>query len=166
MFTVNPPFCVFTVTLWLPPTAQKQAVGLILNCPLGVSVSATVAVCLLVLWRTGDLSAGPNDPGHQPPQTLTPASSNHFHRSVFFILWHLSPPPHPPVFRSRRRRFRESYISMVTWLSSTRLAVRWLNRAQNQSLLCVCEATTGACSEVRGRQVFGFLKYLFWSLNV
>uniref|UniRef100_A0A667YFY0 Uncharacterized protein n=1 Tax=Myripristis murdjan TaxID=586833 RepID=A0A667YFY0_9TELE len=39
------------------------------------------------------------------------------------------------------------YISMVTWVSSTRLAVRWLNRAQNQSVLCVCEATTGACSE-------------------
>uniref|UniRef100_A0A8C3ACI1 Uncharacterized protein n=1 Tax=Cyclopterus lumpus TaxID=8103 RepID=A0A8C3ACI1_CYCLU len=42
---------------------------------------------------------------------------------------------------------RASYISMVTWISSTRLAVRWLNRAQNQSVLCVCEATTGACSE-------------------
>uniref|UniRef100_A0A3B3Z5P2 Peptidase S9 prolyl oligopeptidase catalytic domain-containing protein n=1 Tax=Poecilia mexicana TaxID=48701 RepID=A0A3B3Z5P2_9TELE len=41
----------------------------------------------------------------------------------------------------------ENYISMVSWISSTRLAVRWLNRAQNQSVLCVCEATTGACSE-------------------
>uniref|UniRef100_A0A8C3G7P7 Uncharacterized protein n=1 Tax=Cyclopterus lumpus TaxID=8103 RepID=A0A8C3G7P7_CYCLU len=47
---------------------------------------------------------------------------------------------------------RASYISMVTWISSTRLAVRWLNRAQNQSVLCVCEATTGACSEVSGHQ--------------
>lgn len=37
---------------------------------------------------------------------------------------------------------------MVTWISSTRLAARWLNRVQNQSVLCVCEATTGACSEV------------------
>uniref|UniRef100_A0A665W652 Dipeptidyl-peptidase 6b n=1 Tax=Echeneis naucrates TaxID=173247 RepID=A0A665W652_ECHNA len=46
------------------------------------------------------------------------------------------------------------YISMVTWISSTRLAVRWLNRAQNQSLLCVCEATTGACSEVSTQQSF------------
>ncbi|KAL1020702.1 hypothetical protein UPYG_G00003540 [Umbra pygmaea] len=44
-------------------------------------------------------------------------------------------------------RTRDSYISMVTWIGSTRLAVRWLNRAQNQSELCVCEATTGACSE-------------------
>uniref|UniRef100_A0A3Q3XAT7 Inactive dipeptidyl peptidase 10-like n=1 Tax=Mola mola TaxID=94237 RepID=A0A3Q3XAT7_MOLML len=41
----------------------------------------------------------------------------------------------------------DSYISMVTWISSTRLAVRWLNRVQNHSVLCVCEATTGACSE-------------------
>ncbi|XP_068598933.1 inactive dipeptidyl peptidase 10 [Brachionichthys hirsutus] len=44
-------------------------------------------------------------------------------------------------------RASESYISMVTWISGTRLAVRWLNRVQNQSVLCVCEATTGACSE-------------------
>uniref|UniRef100_A0A7N6AUT0 Dipeptidyl-peptidase 6b n=1 Tax=Anabas testudineus TaxID=64144 RepID=A0A7N6AUT0_ANATE len=50
-------------------------------------------------------------------------------------------------------RARDRYISMVTWISSTRLAVRWLNRAQNQSFLCVCEATTGACSEVIGHYV-------------
>ncbi|KAG7281131.1 hypothetical protein CRUP_027668 [Coryphaenoides rupestris] len=48
----------------------------------------------------------------------------------------------PDSFRSR-----DGYVSMVTWISSTRLAVRWLNRSQNQSVLCVCEATTGACSE-------------------
>lgn len=40
---------------------------------------------------------------------------------------------------------------MVTWISSTRLAARWLNRVQNQSVLCVCEATTGACAEVSSR---------------
>uniref|UniRef100_A0A673CQR1 Dipeptidyl-peptidase 6b n=1 Tax=Sphaeramia orbicularis TaxID=375764 RepID=A0A673CQR1_9TELE len=51
-------------------------------------------------------------------------------------------------------RARDSYISMVTWISSTRLAVRWLNRAQNQSVLCVCEATTGACSEVSGHRLY------------
>uniref|UniRef100_A0AAX7UGC7 Dipeptidyl-peptidase 6b n=1 Tax=Astatotilapia calliptera TaxID=8154 RepID=A0AAX7UGC7_ASTCA len=51
-------------------------------------------------------------------------------------------------------RARDNYISMVTWISSTRLAVRWLNRAQNQSVLCVCEATTGACSEVSGHHLF------------
>ncbi|TKS76676.1 Inactive dipeptidyl peptidase 10 [Collichthys lucidus] len=55
-------------------------------------------------------------------------------------------------------RARDSYISMVTWISSTRLAVRWLNRAQNQSVLCVCEATTGACSEVNGHQSFRISK--------
>ncbi|TNN57217.1 Inactive dipeptidyl peptidase 10 [Liparis tanakae] len=51
----------------------------------------------------------------------------------------------------------DSYISMVSWISSTRLAVRWLNRAQNQSVLCVCEATTGACSEVSGPQSFSMV---------
>ena len=59
-----------------------------------------------------------------------------------------------PVYHFLHRLFRDSYISMVTWISSTRLAVRWLNRAQNQSVLCVCEATTGACSEVSGHQSF------------
>uniref|UniRef100_A0A8C4SAE4 Uncharacterized protein n=1 Tax=Erpetoichthys calabaricus TaxID=27687 RepID=A0A8C4SAE4_ERPCA len=44
--------------------------------------------------------------------------------------------------------FRECYIPMVMWISSTRLAVRWLNRAQNMSVLTICEATTGACVEV------------------
>ncbi|KAL4623688.1 inactive dipeptidyl peptidase 10-like isoform X1 [Arapaima gigas] len=48
----------------------------------------------------------------------------------------------PDSFKSRNY-----YISMVSWISSTRLAVRWVNRPQNQSVLCVCEATTGACSE-------------------
>uniref|UniRef100_A0A8C4SCW8 Uncharacterized protein n=1 Tax=Erpetoichthys calabaricus TaxID=27687 RepID=A0A8C4SCW8_ERPCA len=45
-------------------------------------------------------------------------------------------------------RNRECYIPMVMWISSTRLAVRWLNRAQNMSVLTICEATTGACVEV------------------
>lgn len=63
------------------------------------------------------------------------------------ILHFFSPaPPLPSHFL--HGLFRDSYISMATWISSTRLAVRWLNRIQNQSVLCVCEATTGACSEV------------------
>lgn len=58
--------------------------------------------------------------------------------------------------------FRDSYISMVTWISSTRLAVRWLNRAQNQSVLCVCEATTGACLEVSIRKpTHSFNRFFF-----
>ncbi|KAG7472006.1 hypothetical protein MATL_G00104060 [Megalops atlanticus] len=44
-------------------------------------------------------------------------------------------------------RTRSYYISMVKWVSSTQLVVRWLNRPQNQSVLSVCEATTGACLE-------------------
>uniref|UniRef100_UPI00398EE9F5 inactive dipeptidyl peptidase 10-like n=1 Tax=Pristiophorus japonicus TaxID=55135 RepID=UPI00398EE9F5 len=46
----------------------------------------------------------------------------------------------PESFRSR-----DYYITMGTWVSSTRVAVRWLNRAQNVSILTWCEATTGAC---------------------
>ncbi|KAG7236160.1 hypothetical protein INR49_001270 [Caranx melampygus] len=37
------------------------------------------------------------------------------------------------------------YITMVTWISNTHLAVRWLNRPQNSSLLTVCDATLGVC---------------------
>nr|XP_046167967.1 inactive dipeptidyl peptidase 10-like [Oncorhynchus gorbuscha] len=44
---------------------------------------------------------------------------------------------------------RGHYISMVKWTSGTRLAVRWLNRVQNQPVLSVCEATTGVCSQKR-----------------
>ncbi|MGH0187781.1 UNVERIFIED_CONTAM: hypothetical protein FKN15_026897 [Acipenser sinensis] len=44
-------------------------------------------------------------------------------------------------------RTREYYLSMVKWISSTSLAVRWLTRPQSQSALTICEATTGACLE-------------------
>ncbi|KAJ3595358.1 hypothetical protein NHX12_004662, partial [Muraenolepis orangiensis] len=40
---------------------------------------------------------------------------------------------------------REYYITMVKWTTSTKLAVNWLNRAQNNSILTLCEATTGVC---------------------
>uniref|UniRef100_A0A3Q3X219 Uncharacterized protein n=1 Tax=Mola mola TaxID=94237 RepID=A0A3Q3X219_MOLML len=40
---------------------------------------------------------------------------------------------------------REYYITMVTWATSTKLAVNWLNRAQNNSIMTLCEATTGVC---------------------
>ncbi|XP_077184682.1 inactive dipeptidyl peptidase 10-like isoform X2 [Paroedura picta] len=42
---------------------------------------------------------------------------------------------------------REYYITMVKWVAQSRLAVRWLNRPQNMSVLSLCEATTGACAE-------------------
>uniref|UniRef100_A0A3P9J962 Dipeptidyl-peptidase 6b n=1 Tax=Oryzias latipes TaxID=8090 RepID=A0A3P9J962_ORYLA len=42
-------------------------------------------------------------------------------------------------------RIREYYITMVKWATNTKLAVNWLNRAQNNSILTLCEATTGVC---------------------
>uniref|UniRef100_A0A3Q0RSP0 Dipeptidyl-peptidase 10 (inactive) n=1 Tax=Amphilophus citrinellus TaxID=61819 RepID=A0A3Q0RSP0_AMPCI len=40
---------------------------------------------------------------------------------------------------------RDFYVTMVKWISNTHLAVRWLNRPQNASLLTVCDATIGVC---------------------
>uniref|UniRef100_A0A672IVR4 Uncharacterized protein n=1 Tax=Salarias fasciatus TaxID=181472 RepID=A0A672IVR4_SALFA len=45
---------------------------------------------------------------------------------------------------------RDLYVSMVSWISSTRLAVRWLNRPQNRSVLAVCDAAAGRCLQVSG----------------
>uniref|UniRef100_A0A672J137 Dipeptidyl peptidase like 10 n=1 Tax=Salarias fasciatus TaxID=181472 RepID=A0A672J137_SALFA len=42
-------------------------------------------------------------------------------------------------------KLREHYVTMVKWISKTRASVRWLNRAQNISILTVCDTTTGAC---------------------
>ncbi|XP_078727143.1 inactive dipeptidyl peptidase 10-like [Lampetra fluviatilis] len=44
-------------------------------------------------------------------------------------------------------RYREHYFTMVRWVTGTQVAVTWVNRRQNLSVLTVCEATTGACSE-------------------
>lgn len=38
---------------------------------------------------------------------------------------------------------------MVKWATNTKLAVNWLNRAQNNSILTLCEATTGVCIKVK-----------------
>lgn len=40
---------------------------------------------------------------------------------------------------------------MVKWATSTKVAVNWLSRAQNVSILTLCDATTGVCTKVRGR---------------
>ncbi|KAK3571579.1 hypothetical protein QTP86_014151 [Hemibagrus guttatus] len=45
------------------------------------------------------------------------------------------------------QRIGEYYITMVKWATSTKLAVNWLNRAQNISILTLCEATTGVCTK-------------------
>lgn len=79
------------------------------------------------------------------------ARINHVLTALLLLLFNSFHPFSKPVSHFVPGRLRDSYISMVTWISSTRLAVRWLNRVQNQSVLCVCEATTGACSEVSGR---------------
>ncbi|XP_063073810.1 inactive dipeptidyl peptidase 10-like [Engraulis encrasicolus] len=42
-------------------------------------------------------------------------------------------------------KLRDYYVVMVKWISNTHTAVRWLNRAQNISILTVCDATIGAC---------------------
>uniref|UniRef100_A0A672SCC4 Dipeptidyl aminopeptidase-like protein 6 n=1 Tax=Sinocyclocheilus grahami TaxID=75366 RepID=A0A672SCC4_SINGR len=44
---------------------------------------------------------------------------------------------------------KDYYITMVKWATSTKLAVNWLNRAQNNSILTLCEATTGICTKKR-----------------
>ncbi|KAK7939025.1 hypothetical protein WMY93_002351 [Mugilogobius chulae] len=41
----------------------------------------------------------------------------------------------------------EFYISMVKWVSSERVSVRWVNRAQNMSVLCLCGVSSGACTK-------------------
>uniref|UniRef100_A0A3Q2ZJ38 Inactive dipeptidyl peptidase 10-like n=1 Tax=Hippocampus comes TaxID=109280 RepID=A0A3Q2ZJ38_HIPCM len=52
---------------------------------------------------------------------------------------------HPPYQLS----LRDFYITMVKWISNTHLAVRWLTRAQNASVLTVCDAAVGVCLAVR-----------------
>ncbi|XP_060104026.1 dipeptidyl aminopeptidase-like protein 6 isoform X1 [Heteronotia binoei] len=44
-------------------------------------------------------------------------------------------------------RMRDYYITMVKWATSTKVAVNWLNRAQNVSILTLCDATTGVCTK-------------------
>lgn len=55
-----------------------------------------------------------------------------------------------PASRSLRSVSREYYITMVKWATSTKVAVNWLSRAQNVSILTLCDATTGVCTKVRG----------------
>ncbi|PWA26214.1 hypothetical protein CCH79_00013817 [Gambusia affinis] len=37
------------------------------------------------------------------------------------------------------------YITMVKWVTRQNLSVRWVNRAQNMSILSLCDASSGAC---------------------
>ncbi|KAJ3591894.1 hypothetical protein NHX12_007024 [Muraenolepis orangiensis] len=40
---------------------------------------------------------------------------------------------------------REHYITMVTWTTPQQVAVRWVNRAQNMSILTLCDVITAQC---------------------
>ncbi|KAI4831558.1 hypothetical protein KUCAC02_001095 [Chaenocephalus aceratus] len=42
-------------------------------------------------------------------------------------------------------KLSDFYVTMVKWISNTYLAVRWVNRSQNASLLTVCDVTIGVC---------------------
>uniref|UniRef100_A0A8D3CY12 Inactive dipeptidyl peptidase 10-like n=1 Tax=Scophthalmus maximus TaxID=52904 RepID=A0A8D3CY12_SCOMX len=58
-------------------------------------------------------------------------------------------------------KLRDHYVTMVKWISKTKTSVRWLNRAQNISILTVCDTTTGACVTVSGFKIvtsFAFLQ--------
>ncbi|XP_030623298.1 dipeptidyl aminopeptidase-like protein 6 isoform X2 [Chanos chanos] len=59
--------------------------------------------------------------------------------------------------RPEDQRIREYYVTMVKWATSTKLAVNWLNRAQNISILTLCEATTGVCTKKHEDESEGWL---------
>ncbi|CAH1248879.1 DPP6 [Branchiostoma lanceolatum] len=42
---------------------------------------------------------------------------------------------------------RDYYFSSVVWATDNKVAVTWLNRRQNLSIICICNALTGSCSE-------------------
>ncbi|CAB1447086.1 unnamed protein product [Pleuronectes platessa] len=41
----------------------------------------------------------------------------------------------------------EFYITMVSWVTRERLSVRWVNRAQNTSVLSLCDVTRAECTK-------------------
>ncbi|KAL7887703.1 hypothetical protein AOLI_G00054240 [Acnodon oligacanthus] len=59
--------------------------------------------------------------------------------------------------RPEDQRMGEYYVTMVKWATSTKLAVNWLNRAQNISILTLCEATTGVCTKKHEDESEGWL---------
>ncbi|XP_049336836.1 dipeptidyl aminopeptidase-like protein 6 isoform X1 [Astyanax mexicanus] len=59
--------------------------------------------------------------------------------------------------RPEDQRIGEYYVTMVKWATSTKLAVNWLNRAQNISILTLCQATTGVCTKKHEDESEGWL---------
>ncbi|TNN44897.1 Dipeptidyl aminopeptidase-like protein 6 [Liparis tanakae] len=90
------------------------------------------------------------------PKASLPGSKTHFisageeNPAVRLSVVSLNGPLHTVVMKKPDdpRIGREYYITMVKWATSTKLAVNWLNRGQNNSILTLCEATTGVCIKV------------------
>ncbi|XP_039609568.1 dipeptidyl aminopeptidase-like protein 6 isoform X2 [Polypterus senegalus] len=61
------------------------------------------------------------------------------------------------IKRPDDKRIREYYITMVKWATSTKLAVNWLNRAQNISVMTLCDVTTGVCTKKHEDESEGWL---------
>uniref|UniRef100_A0A673B3K0 Dipeptidyl-peptidase 10 (Non-functional) n=1 Tax=Sphaeramia orbicularis TaxID=375764 RepID=A0A673B3K0_9TELE len=59
----------------------------------------------------------------------------------------------------------EFYITMVKWVTDEKLAARWVNRAQNMSILSLCDATTGDCIKVRNIYFHSDL-YIFFFITM
>ncbi|XP_017269571.1 dipeptidyl aminopeptidase-like protein 6 isoform X1 [Kryptolebias marmoratus] len=59
--------------------------------------------------------------------------------------------------RPEDSRIGEYYVTMVKWATTTKLAINWLNRAQNISMLTLCEATTGVCTKKHEDESEGWL---------
>lgn len=54
----------------------------------------------------------------------------------------------------------EFYITMVKWVTKERLSVRWMNRAQNMSILSLCDVTQDICTKVRNLNLQKHSKYI------
>ncbi|KAI3374930.1 hypothetical protein L3Q82_021461 [Scortum barcoo] len=131
-----------------------------------MTINDTLVPKMEVPYFTGELYPT-NNKYHYPKASLQPQSHTYSEAKTFkgalsdiFILTageenpvvHLSVvslngPLHTVVMKKPDdpRIGREYYITMVKWATSTKLAVNWLNRAQNNSILTLCEATTGVC---------------------
>ncbi|XP_066445104.1 inactive dipeptidyl peptidase 10-like [Eleutherodactylus coqui] len=76
-----------------------------------------------------------------------PKAGQHIPQVKVFVV-NLHGPSHSvEILRPDTFEYREYYITLVTWVTNTQLAVQWLNRSQNMSLLTICDTTTGACAE-------------------
>ncbi|XP_029102056.1 dipeptidyl aminopeptidase-like protein 6 isoform X2 [Scleropages formosus] len=77
---------------------------------------------------------------------------------IYLYVVNLNGPLHTmEMRRPEDPRIGEYYITMVKWATSTKLAVNWLNRAQNISILTLCEATTGVCTKKHEDESEGWL---------